>query len=79
MTKLNKDGFAPGQAVSFEEMVKANASRKAVKSEPITRESIAKMSKSDVADLLKMHGVESPDGKVADLRADLIAIMFMGD
>ncbi len=83
MTKLNNDGLTPGQPVSWEEMVKANANREVEvvepTGEPVTRESIAKMRKDDVIDLLKAQGVEEPDGNVPELRKQLIAIMFAGD
>lgn len=42
-----------------------------------TREGIAKMPKSEVIEWLTAHGVEAPDGKVADLRAALTRIMFI--
>lgn len=45
--------------------------------ETITRESIAKMKKADVLDLLAAHGVEG-DGSLADLRKALTDIMFLG-
>lgn len=44
----------------------------------LTRESIAKMKKADVVDLLVLHGFD-PDRRrsVAKLRNDLIAVMFI--
>lgn len=42
-----------------------------------TREDIAKMPKSEVVEWLEAHGVEKPEGKLADLRADLIRMMFV--
>lgn len=42
----------------------------------ITPETIAKMKKPDVVELLAAHGIEA-DGKVADLRAQLAQIMFL--
>lgn len=41
-----------------------------------TREEIAKMPKTEVASWLEAHGVEAPDGGVAELREQLTAIMF---
>jgi hypothetical protein len=43
---------------------------------PPSREDIAEMGREDVIDLLKAHGVDAPKGKVDDLRARLISIMF---
>lgn len=42
-----------------------------------TRESIAKMPKAEVIEWLEAHGVEKPQGPVADLRAKLTGIMFV--
>ncbi len=42
----------------------------------VTRESIAKMSKADLRELLEMHGLE-PAKKIGDMRAQLIAAMFI--
>lgn len=41
------------------------------------REAIAKMPKDEVIDWLKAHGIEAPQGSVADLRNALIAVMFV--
>ncbi len=41
-----------------------------------TREDIAKMAKAEVVSWLKAHGVEAPDGGVAELREQLTAITF---
>lgn len=43
-----------------------------------TREDIAKMPKAEVVSWLKGHGVEAPEGGVAELREQLTAIMFAG-
>lgn len=44
----------------------------------LTREGIAKMAKADVLELLAAHGVTADAGaKVADLRAQLISVMFV--
>ncbi|WP_212525856.1 hypothetical protein [Actibacterium sp. MT2.3-13A] len=45
--------------------------------EPVTREGVAKMKKSDVIELLKAHGVEDTDGNLPDLRERLIGVMFV--
>lgn len=50
--------------------------------EPITRDSIAKMKRSDVVALMEAHGVSEADCegiRVPELRERLTAIMFMGD
>ena len=44
--------------------------------EPITRETIDKMARKDVIDLLELHGVERATGKIADLRNWLKRAMF---
>lgn len=43
----------------------------------VSRESIAKMKKADVVEMLAAHGVEDAEGSVADLREKLIAVMFL--
>lgn len=45
-------------------------------SDPITPDTIAKMKKAEVIELLEAHGAEA-DGTVAELRKTLIAIMFV--
>ena len=45
----------------------------------ITRESIGKMKKKDVVELLEAHGVPSASGSVGALREKLTEIMFVGD
>jgi hypothetical protein len=53
--------------------------RPATEPEAITRESIAKMKRADVLDLLDAHGVdlgEVADFKVGELRSLLTEIMF---
>lgn len=73
----NKDGFSPGQEVTWEEMVSANAARRKTQNapDPVTRESIAKMKKADVAELLQTHGADTA-GTVDEMRDRLIAVMF---
>jgi hypothetical protein len=44
---------------------------------PITREGIDKMRKADVVELLDAHGAET-DGKLAEMRDRLKAVMFVG-
>ena len=74
----NKDGFVPGQEVTWEQMVAANAARRKAESAPapITRESIAKMKKGDLVELLEAHGADA-SGSVEDLRARLVSVMFV--
>lgn len=43
----------------------------------LTREGIAKMAKADVLELLEVHGVEGATGTVAELRAQLVSVMFV--
>lgn len=74
MTEKNKDGFKPGQDLSFADLMQMRATKP---TGAPTREDIAKMSREDVVELLKAHGVEAPKGKLDDLRENLIAIMFM--
>lgn len=71
----NKDGFEPGQDLTFEQILamRGQAERPA----PITREDIAKMPKAEVIEYLAAHGVDAPEGKLDDLRAQLVAIMFI--
>ena len=45
----------------------------------ITRESIGKMKKKDVVELLEAHGVSDASGGVGALREKLTEIMFVGD
>lgn len=42
-----------------------------------TRSDIAQMKKADVIGWLEAHGVEAPDGKLPDLKAKLVEIMFL--
>lgn len=42
-----------------------------------SRTDIARMSKAEVVEWLEAHGVEAPNGKLADLKAELAAIMFV--
>ncbi|KII11762.1 hypothetical protein [Phaeobacter sp. S60] len=72
-TAKNNDGFVPGQDLSFADLM---AMRAAKASGAPSREDIAEMGREDVIDLLKAHGVDAPKGKVDDLRARLISIMF---
>ncbi|AZV00267.1 hypothetical protein GCM10017635_09520 [Paracoccus kondratievae] len=60
--------FAP-PAAAAEPVVKPAA-------ELPTRTDIARMAKSEVVEWLEAHGVEAPEGTVADLRAQLAEIMF---
>lgn len=43
----------------------------------VTRESIARMKKPDVVDLLAAHGVEGASGSLPSLRNQLTAVMFV--
>lgn len=72
MTDLNDDGLVPGAEVDFATIQRISRAPKAA----ITRDDIAKMKKGDVVELLEAHGIESPEGSVAELRASLIATMF---
>jgi hypothetical protein len=45
----------------------------------ITRESIEKMKKKEVVELLEAHGVSDASGSVGELREKLTEIMFVGD
>lgn len=91
----NKDGFEPGQTLSFEDLLamRAIAARPVgglvaklhphesvvgdAGNVPQTPEVITMMPKAEVIGWLKAHGVEKPEGKVGDLRKQLIAIMFV--
>lgn len=78
MTKLNKDGFAPGQSVSFGEIQATNSARKSQSNDaqPLSREAIAKLKKDELVELLAAHGADT-DGKVDELRERVIAVVFM--
>lgn len=52
------------------------ADHKAEGAEPITPESIDKMKRKDVVDLLEAHGVEGATGQLPDLRKWLKRTMF---
>lgn len=71
----NKDGFEPGQDLTFEQLLAMRG--QVERPDPITREDIAKMPKADVIEHLTAHGIEAPEGKLDDLRAQLAAIMFV--
>lgn len=45
----------------------------------ITPESIGKMKKKDVVELLEAHGVVDASGSVSELREMLLGIMFVGE
>lgn len=72
---MNEDGFQPGQAVTFEDIMSARA----IPHRPGLpgKDEIASMKKDEVVSWLEAHGVEGPTGKVADLRVKLAEIMYM--
>lgn len=57
-------------------IVNADDPRAQTAPEAVTPESIAKMKKADVTELLEAHGADA-EGKLPELRARLIAIMFV--
>lgn len=65
---INESDFDPDVHEPFEADAPA---------ERVTRESIARMRKSDVIDLLEAHGVEGATGSLKSLRERLIGVMFV--
>lgn len=47
------------------------------KSAEISRDDISDLSKKQVSELLVLHGIDEPKGKVADMRDQLEQIMFV--
>jgi hypothetical protein len=76
MTDKNKDGFLPGQDLTFEDLMKMRA--KPVRRLP-TREEVLEMDKPEVLEWLEAHGVESPEGDVRKLRKTLNSVLYVGD
>lgn len=72
---INARDFTPGVHEMFDDVSTDDTP------EPVTKESIMKMKKSDVIELLELHGVAEPDtsAKVADLRELLTKVMFVDD
>ncbi len=75
MTAKNKDGFAPGQDLSFEDLMALRAvpNPRRIPS----REEVAKMPKPELVEWLEAHGIEGPEGGVADLRKSLTSILYV--
>jgi hypothetical protein len=74
----NKDGFEPGQDLSFADLMAMRAQKPnaAAPKQLPTREEIAKMPKADLIEWLAAHGADNPEGKVSELREQLTAIMY---
>lgn len=75
----NKDGHEPGRQLSMSDII-AMRPKKAGSHDAPTRESIAKMKRGDVVDLLEGHGIseaECEGERVGDLRDLLISVMFV--
>lgn len=68
----------PAPAMELPEALAAEGDGQTAGGDDLTREGIAKMAKAEVLELLEAHGVEGATGTVAELRAQLIAIMFLG-
>lgn len=70
----NKDGFAPGQDLSFADLMAMRAAKAAAPAVP-SREEIESMERDEVIGHLKASGVDDPKGKIADLRNRLVAML----
>jgi hypothetical protein len=75
MTKKNRDGFEPGQELSFQDLA---AMRSKSASKPNTLEELATLKKGELEALLRAEGIDKPEGKVEELREQLTAILFPG-
>jgi len=70
--ELREQGFK-----IIDERFKPDHLKEAEAPERITPETIDSMKKKDVVDLLKEHGVEDPEGSVAELREKAKQIIFI--
>lgn len=74
----NQDGFEPGQFVTWQELVETKAKRRdAVEVPAITREDVASMKASEIRNLAAAHGLATEGVKLADLRQQVEAAIFV--
>lgn len=72
---INESDFDPDSMVPFD----APADPVADVGEELTRESIQRMKKGDVRELLEAHGIENVPGTVGEMREMAEQIVFVGD
>lgn len=74
----NKDGFEPGQDLTFEDLLAMRGKPKAQAPVPETADDIDQLGKADVREYLEAHGVEDIPAKVGEMRDLLKQVMFAG-
>lgn len=72
----NKDGFNPGQDLTFEDLLAMRGKPKSKAITPQTANDINQIGKADVREYLEAHGVEEIPEKVNEMRELLKQVMF---
>lgn len=73
----NKDGFEPGQDLTFADLLAIRAGKTERSDVPQSPDEINEMRKGDVREWLEAHGADT-SGNVGEMRDRLKSVMFVG-